>query len=637
MAGDYSNNTRAELIRLLQARDAEPRLGLFWEKDLIEREKALNDDFVALDLLPELCEGAAPWQNALIEGDNLDALRNLAAPLAGKVKCIYIDPPYNTGTNDFIYNDRYMDAKHRYRHSTWLEYMHRRLTAAKPLLAGDGVIFVSIGDDEQARLSLLMEQIFGAAAKVGVFTWRRRSGANDEKTWFVSTDHEYVLCFANAGFSFRGLDKDFSGYTNPDNDKRGDWKDGDLTKAANLKMRPNTFYPLHNTKTDVWYPCNPDRVWSFACEKRANGKTRRQTMEQLIREGRVIWPKEKNPALYRNENELKEAIESGEAPRNLRLYLVLDEIFASIERGEAPEGLREYIPPLSFWVGKKIGRGSPKYKRFLSEVKNLQKPVSTWFVPSSIKRKEMELLDASEARLMTCGYTQEGTKLVSTMVNNRDFSFPKPLSLVKALVNSATEPDAGHLVLDFFAGSGTTGHAVMELNDEDGGDRRFVLVSSTEATAKEPQKNVCRDIGAKRLAAAVNGYEYTANGTMQKVGGLDGDFAYFRTARIVRGSIRDKIGHAQVWTALQMIHFPNTVPLPKGRKWAAHESEQEQIIYLTDTAPATLKQASDKAAHKNRCTVYSWQPAAAVAAFDGEVQVERIPEFILRRYGLDKE
>lgn len=595
MAEDYSNNTRAELIRLLQARDADPRLGLFWEKDLIEREKALNDDFVALDLLPELCEGAAPWQNALIEGDNLDALRNLAAPLAGKVKCIYIDPPYNTGTNDFIYNDRYMDAKHRYRHSTWLEYMHRRLTAAKPLLAGDGVIFVSIGDDEQARLSLLMEQIFGAAAKVGVFTWRRRSGANDEKTWFVSTDHEYVLCFANAGFSFRGLDKDFSGYANPDNDKRGDWKEGDLSAGKTLIQRPNGFYSLRNTRTDVWYPCNPDRVWGFATTERANGKTRRQTMEQLIREKRVIWQEEKKPAFYSTEDELKKAIESGKAPRNLRVYLALDEIYAAINRGEAPAKLREYIPPLSFWVNKKIGRRAPKYKRFLAEVKNLQKPVSTWFVPSSIKRKDMELLDASGVRLMTSGYTQEGTKLVSAMVNNRDFSFPKPLSLVKALINSATDANAGHLVLDFFAGSGTTGHAVMELNDEDGGDRRFVLVSSTEATEKEPQKNVCRDIGAKRLAAAVNGYEYATNGDLKKVAGLDGGFAYFRTARIVRRLIRDTIAHEQVWTALQMIHFPDITPFAESAKGAAHESAKEQIVYLADTAPATLEQARRRA------------------------------------------
>ena len=159
-------------------------------------------------------------------------------------------------------------------------------------------------------------------------------------------------------------------------------------------------------------------------------------MEQLIREKRIIWPEEKNPAVYRSVAALKKAIASGDAPSNLGIY----------------RGAGKVDPPLTFWVGKKIGRGAPKYKRFLREVKRREKPVSTWFLPSSIKSSDLELLDLSEVDALTCGFTQEGTKLVSAMLNNRDFPFPKPLSMVKALVKSATAPHAGGHCAGLFRG-----------------------------------------------------------------------------------------------------------------------------------------------------------------------------------------
>ena len=616
-ATDYSKFGRAELIRALKQRDAERRLGLVWERDEIEREQALNDDFVALDLVTEHSEGTAPYYNALIEGDNLDALRNLAVPLAGSVKCIYIDPPYNTGGHDFIYNDKYMKAEDRYRHSTWLEFIYRRLTVAKTLLAPDGVIFASIGEDEQARLSLMMEEVFGPSAKVGTFVWRRRSGANDEKKWFVSVDHEYVHCFANPGFSFTGTEKDFSRYTNPDKDKRGRWTEGDLSKQADFKTRPNTFYPIQNPNTEIWYPCSPNRVWAFASEARAaQTKTRRESMEQLIRDKRIIWPEEQNPAVYRNVAALKKAIASGDAPPNLEVY----------------PGVGKIDPPLNFWVGKKIGRGTPKYKRFLKEVKRREKPVSTWFLPSSIKASDLELLDLSEVDALSCGHTQEGTKLVSAMLNNREFSFPKPLSLVKALVKSATSPVSEDIVLDFFAGSGTTGHAVMELNEFDCGNRRFILISSTESTKHAPRKNVCRDIARRRLSAAINGYKYSTKRGKKSVDPLGGDFAYFRTTRIEQGQVRDEIRHSQVWVSLQMMHFSDITPWQEGAKWAWHGSKSERIIYLAEADPETVKKAAKFSAKK--CVVYTWQPGAVAGMFR-EAEVERIPEFILRRYGME--
>jgi adenine-specific DNA-methyltransferase len=149
----------------------------------------LNTDFVALELLPEHSVGIAPYQNLLIEGDNFDVLRYLNIAYRGRIKCIYIDPPYNTGNNDFIYNDKFIDKEHRYRHSTWLEFMYRRLVLARDLLAEDGVIFVSISEHEHARLELLMDEVF-SGMKVANFIWRTRSGAN---MFFVMRTQDLVL------------------------------------------------------------------------------------------------------------------------------------------------------------------------------------------------------------------------------------------------------------------------------------------------------------------------------------------------------------------------------------------------------------------------------------------------------------
>ena len=614
-----------------------------WERDDIEREHALNDDFVALDLVPDFCQGDAPWRNTLIEGDNLDALRNLAVPLSGAVKCIYIDPPYNTGNKDFIYNDRYMNAEDRYRHSTWLEYIYRRLAVAKTLLASDGAIFVSIGEDEQARLSLMMEEIFGAGSKVGTFVWRRRSGSHHEKKWNISADHEYVVCYANSDFTFSGELKEFAEYRNPDNDLRGDWTRGDLTAGVNFKQRPNNFYPLHNLVEDVWYPCNPDACWRFGLKERMkNGKNgnsaRGMTMEERIQDNQVLWPHEDKTVCYATEEELRSALQRGTAPANLRLYLALDRVHAEIDQGEAPEKLREYIPALPFWVGKKIGFGSPQLKRFKRNVKRSDKPVSTWFAPSSLKAKELEPLEGGEIELLKCGYTQEGTKLLSKMIGNKEFSFPKPLSLVKALVKSATDADSGDIVMDFFAGSGTTGHAVMDLNYDDGGNRRFILVSSTESTRNAPKRNVCRDIAQQRLSAVVNGYKYSTKWGMKSVDGLGGDFAYFRTARIARVRARRDIENGQIWIALTMIHFSTVTPWENGASWAFHESKSERIVYLAKADTTTIQEARQLVRGGKPCVVYARQPGVVADALSGnKAVVRKIPDYILRRHGLESE
>jgi adenine-specific DNA-methyltransferase len=204
VADNYDQYSKEELLRLLRERDRKPRFGLVWERNEIEHDKSLNNDFVALDLDPGLSCGNAPFENLIIEGDNFDALRYLRMTHAGRVKCIYIDPPYNTGNRDFIYNDRFVDKDDAYRHSKWLEFMYRRLTLAKDLLAGDGVIFVSIDDNEMLHLGMMMDQVFGEANRVATCIWQKRYAVgNDHKT--ISPMHEYLLVYQGSSAWKRNL------------------------------------------------------------------------------------------------------------------------------------------------------------------------------------------------------------------------------------------------------------------------------------------------------------------------------------------------------------------------------------------------------------------------------------------------
>lgn len=258
-------------------------------------------------------------KNIYIEGDNLDALKLLQETYLNKVKMIYIDPPYNTG-NDFIYEDDFAedteiflqrsnqkdeqgnrlvantDSNGRF-HSDWLTMMYPRLRLARNLLTEDGVIFISIDDNEVTNLRRICDEIFGFTSFVGQLIWKRRaSSAMADNN--VSADHDYVIVYQKGGFTgFVGYLKDFRNYSNPDNDPRGPWVLGDLTVGMTAAMRPNQAYDLVDPKTNHSYPFNPNRVWSFIPE----------SMNKMISEGRVVFPKDptKRPMQKRFQKELK--------------------------------------------------------------------------------------------------------------------------------------------------------------------------------------------------------------------------------------------------------------------------------------------------------------------------------------------
>lgn len=603
-----------ELRRLLAEHLTRQKLGLYWERNAIEHDKALNANVVLPRLVPEWShtpDGCVEHRNLIIEGDNFDSLRLLRATHAGKVRVIYIDPPYNTGNKDWVYNDSYVGQNDRWRHSQWLEFLYQRLTLARDLLTADGVILVSINDENRARLELLMDEVF-PGKRVGCFVWKTRQGSNDAKGAFFSTDHEYVLAYANAGFSFKGFEKTFQTYSNPDKDPKGDWSSDSLSCAKNYLERPNLFYPIQDPASGIYYPCNPERVWVYASKtKISEGQIlRANTMEECIEAGRVIFPASQRIETWNSLDEVHVAIDSGDVPGSGKTLM-----------------LRRELPNLEFWIGKPVGFGRPRYKRYKSDLQNDTKPLSSWIVPNS----EKKMYDVNEN--LISGSNQEGARDILAAFGTKTFHYPKPLSLIQGLLSQATRPD--DIVLDFFAGSGTTGQAVLELNAEDGGQRRFILCSSTEATDKEPTKNLCRDVCAERIRRVIQGY-----------GGKDGhhlaqggEFAYLQL---------DKLDSADVTLDATPEHVTNLLALrhaaaaPVGHEYGNVRLVVKGSDWLMVLCPALTNQVLEELCalptqHSvSRLVVYALRPKAlsALLAERGvDAQVHAIRDALIQGQG----
>ncbi|MGP5699570.1 site-specific DNA-methyltransferase [Glutamicibacter arilaitensis] len=352
-------------------------------------------------------------ENLFIEGNNLDALKLLQESYLGKIKLIYIDPPYNTG-NDFVYADDFAESTAEYLakseqvsdvgerlvansesngrfHSDWLSMMYSRLKLARNLLTDDGVIAISIDDHEVSRLRALCDESLGPSAFMGTLVWRRRPTADSRNFSRVSTDHEYVLLYGRSPSSrVKGRSIDESKYRNPDEDIRGSWVSENLTGLADASSRPNLHYDLVNPETGISYPPSPSRGWAKA----------KATTDFLIADGRILWPASRT--------------------------------------------------------------GRPREKKFLSDLRSTVTGLSTWISSDEV------------------GYNYAGTREVRDLFGAKVFDFPKSTNLVKFLVDQVTTSD--DIVMDFFAGSGSTAQAVIEQNSTDGGARKFVLVQLAEPT-----------------------------------------------------------------------------------------------------------------------------------------------------------
>jgi adenine-specific DNA-methyltransferase len=542
MPTEYDSLTREALVDLLKRRDSQTPYGLVWERHGIALDESLNRDFVSLELDPALSCGPSPWSNLIIEGDNYDSLRHLVSTHAGQVKLIYIDPPYNTGRKDFVYNDSYFDTTNRYRHSTWLEFMYQRLRLAKDLLTEDGVIFVSIDDNELFNLGLLMNKVFGENNFIANVIWQKVYSPKNTAVHF-SDDHEYVLVYAANRDRWRpnplprSAEQDRA-YKNADKDTRGPWKPSDLT-ARNYYGEGR--YPITCPSGRVIEGPPPGTYWRVS----------RAKFEQLDADNRIWWGKD--------------------------------------------------------------GNNIPALKRFLSEVKQGVVPQTLW------------TYDA-------VGHTQDAKKQLNEILpmgRNEDvFSTPKPLQLMDRILRLATKP--GDLVLDFFAGSGTLAQAILQLNKEDGGERRFILASSTEATESEPDKNLCRDVCATRVRRAAEGY---SSGKGEQVEGLGGSFAYVRAKHIPPHRMEERLDDGLVWSYIQMKHHH---PLTeRGTLASVSDWNGQALIYLPATT-AKMKAALKVAlALHPEAIVYTWT-TAALTGMVNENNLREVPVDLTRGFRFGK-
>ena len=363
-------------------------------------------------------------QNIFIEGENMEVLKVLQKSYFGKAKMIYIDPPYNTGNDSFIYPDRFSETKEEYLrrvgdkdeagymthegmfrrnskengqyHSNWLNMMMPRLYLAKSLLREDGVIFISIDDNEAHNLRLLMNEVFGEENFVAMMPWRKRTAKSDVP-FGVSQDYEWIVCFAKTEGFNACIEKDTRKYYETDDFPNRPWRIHDMTTQRSAVERPNCYFTIVNPKNGETFPANPNRVW-------ANNE---ETFKEYYSKNRIIFPG--------------------------------DYDFLNISK-----------PVLRYWKEDDILKVGEKFGKVAVSTK----------LPDSV------------------GMSLDGTKEMTGLFETKVFSYPKPVGLLSYIVKIVTEKD--DIILDFFAGSGTTAHAVMQMNKEDGGHRKFICVQLPE-------------------------------------------------------------------------------------------------------------------------------------------------------------
>ena len=426
--------------------------------------------------------------NRIIHGDNLEALKALLPYYEGRIKCIYIDPPYNTGNENWVYNDNVNDPKIKRwlgkvvgkesedlsRHDKWLCMMYPRLVLLHRLLADDGVLIVSIDDNEITYLKMILDEMFGQHGNVATFVWRRRVTSSMSSSW-ISTDHEYVALYSKtpADVYVYGEERDMEKYNIPDGTGRF-YASMPLTVGMTKEMRPNQWYELIDPKSGQGFWPTAGRVWAYYPP----------TMKQKVADSKIIWP--------------------------------------------------------SDFPGKKLT--TPRLKSYPEDAKRERKPLSTWIFEVNVERDDYErvYLDSSK--------NEEGAKIVKQIFGDSVFSYAKPLSLVTALLQQFTSGD--DIILDSFAGSGTTAHAVLNLNKQDGGNRKFILVE---------MEDYAETITAERVRRVMDGYGSTP--------GTGGGFTYYELGEplftedgllnenLPTDRIRDYIWYSETRTAL-----PQAIP-----------------------------------------------------------------------------
>jgi len=432
-----SPDERAYLINLVNTKK---KYGLVWEDKPEDFEEQLRDNLPVLKEVKEkaIINGVDNPNHILIEGDNLHALTALTFTHEGKIDVIYIDPPYNTGNKDFKYNDSFVDKEDSYRHSKWLSFMDKRLRIAKRLLSENGVIFISIDDNEQAQLKMLCDEIFQEDNFIANFLWEKTSTppALSKK---VRKKSEYVLCFERI--------RDNSNYS------QGLVDGGDVPLLNSGNNEAILEFPANSIIFKI-----PDGLYT------ENGQRKVQIIEELVVENGY------------NKNVIK-------LKGNFKWQQSMLE--------------KEVVLGTTFII--KTNFFSIRFQRDISNLKTK--------TPSNILNSESSI-----------GTNESAKKEIEELVTNDYFDYPKPVSLIAFLLKLKAFNNP--TILDFFAGSGTTLHATMALNEEDGGNRQCILVTNNE-------NNICEEVTYERNKRVIKGFTYTKG---VKIEGLkNNNLRYFKS------------------------------------------------------------------------------------------------------------
>ena len=533
-----TNDEKSALIELLRK---QKKYGLVWEDKPEDVEERLREE------LPVLIEDTgkaivsedtdAP-NHILIEGDNLEALTALAYTHEGQIDVIYIDPPYNTGNKDFVYNDQFVDKEDSYRHSKWLSFMSKRLRIAKRLLSDKGVIFISIDDNEQAQLKLLCDEVFNQNNYVGEFAWQKRKGGGNDSA-YIAIDHEYVLVYANSIFS---LDEKWRIPYEAEYLKRYNKEDANGRFYYDTLSRPGLNNPI------IYDVVCPDG----SVIKKGTWQISEDTFKVELEKGNVDFIKNKQGG-----------------------YTVVHKVRIP-ERGRV-------------------------IRSIISDVSNK---------------------DAADEMFDIFG-------------NKKIFSNPKPKDLIYKLIQLSSKTNS--TLLDFFAGSGTTLHATMQLNAEDGGHRKCILVTNNE-------NNICEEVTYERNKRVIQGYT-TPKG--EEVPGLTGNtLRYYRTDFISRDRSPRNM-RALVAASTDLLCIKNDIYKeaklagrninPKIARYFAEGGRSMLVIYDERAISAIVKILETVEPGKEKIKVYVF--SAGSYAYDDEfeevadkVELCALPDAIYQAY-----
>jgi adenine-specific DNA-methyltransferase len=458
-----TDKERSALLGLLRENKT---YGLVWEDKPEDVEERLRDELPILTEVPEraiLSEDKDAPNHILIEGDNLEALATLAYTHEGKIDVIYIDPPYNTGNKDFIYNDSYVDKEDSYRHSKWLSFMSRRLKIAKKLLSDRGIIFISIDDNEQAQLKLLMDDTNFFGEKNFIAILPRITKASGKTTDKIAQNHDYILLYAKDSSKciITGLPHDDEGFKNVDEfyKERGKFKLNQTLDYDSLSYSDSLDYPI-KIGNDIFYPGG--NYENF--KKRKSGNHKRADWAWR-------WSKDLFDFGYNN----------------------------------------------GFIVVKSGKNGKRIYTKTYQKV-NIEKINNSYKIVEKDRLKPIQSIQLIDNRFSN----DNAKKELQNILGESLFDYPKPTFIMHYLLQAI--PNCEY-VLDFFAGSGTTLHATMQLNAEDGGHRQCILVTNNE-------NNICEEVTYERNRRVIQGY---TNAKGEEVIGLTkNNLRYYRTGFVGR-------------------------------------------------------------------------------------------------------